>query len=214
MADSPARAMAHFFKESQGGILYLDSTPDPAILAAGTSGNYLKTQGAGANPTWADFVISEQSVADMSSGSPTVHTFTGLAGAKRIVVNIDAQSSSGTDNLEVVIGDAGGLETTGYTGISLNPANNAPASAITDAWQLNSQAPGAAEDCIIGFQMDLLDAASFTWGIIGIYQGGTTKAGNFMGRKSLSAALTQWQLQFSGSNTFDGGSLYMVAYGQ
>ncbi len=37
----------------QGGIVYWNSTATPTCLAAGTSGQFLKTQGAGANPTWA-----------------------------------------------------------------------------------------------------------------------------------------------------------------
>lgn len=37
---------------AQGDILYFDGT-NVVKLAAGTSGHYLKTQGAGANPTWA-----------------------------------------------------------------------------------------------------------------------------------------------------------------
>lgn len=38
--------------DAQGDIMYYDGT-DWARLAAGTSGYFLKTQGAGANPTWA-----------------------------------------------------------------------------------------------------------------------------------------------------------------
>lgn len=37
---------------AQGDILYFNGT-NVVKLAAGTSGHYLKTQGAGANPTWA-----------------------------------------------------------------------------------------------------------------------------------------------------------------
>lgn len=37
----------------QGGIVYWNSTATPTCLVAGTNGQFLKTQGAGANPTWA-----------------------------------------------------------------------------------------------------------------------------------------------------------------
>lgn len=43
--------------EAQGNIIYHNGTIWTQ-LAAGTSGQYLKTQGAGANPTWADVNIS------------------------------------------------------------------------------------------------------------------------------------------------------------
>ncbi len=38
---------------TQGGIVYWNSTATPTCLVAGTSGQFLKTQGAGANPIWA-----------------------------------------------------------------------------------------------------------------------------------------------------------------
>ena len=39
---------------TQGGTLYYGASGAPTELAAGTSGKFLKTQGAGANPTWDD----------------------------------------------------------------------------------------------------------------------------------------------------------------
>lgn len=41
----------------QGGIVYWNSTATPTCLVAGTSGQFLKTQGAGADPTWATPVL-------------------------------------------------------------------------------------------------------------------------------------------------------------
>ena len=38
---------------AQGGIVYWNSTATPTCLTAGTSGQFLKTQGPGANPVWA-----------------------------------------------------------------------------------------------------------------------------------------------------------------
>lgn len=53
--------------DAQGDILYYNGT-NYARLAAGTSGYLLKTQGAGANPTWADMTASQ---AQMESASAT-----------------------------------------------------------------------------------------------------------------------------------------------
>lgn len=41
---------------TQGDVLYYGASGAPARLAAGTSGQYLKTQGAAADPVWADVV--------------------------------------------------------------------------------------------------------------------------------------------------------------
>jgi len=38
---------------TQGGTIYYGASGAPTELAAGTSGEFLKTQGTGANPTWA-----------------------------------------------------------------------------------------------------------------------------------------------------------------
>jgi len=43
---------ANFAATLQGNILYFSATGTIAALPPGTSGQYLKTQGAGANPTW------------------------------------------------------------------------------------------------------------------------------------------------------------------
>ena len=39
---------------TQGGTIYYGAAGAPTELAAGTSGKFLKTQGAAANPIWAD----------------------------------------------------------------------------------------------------------------------------------------------------------------
>ena len=57
---------------TQGDVLYRDSS-GLARLAAGTSGQFLKTQGAGANPVWAGSGLAMQSVV-------TASTLTAVAG--------------------------------------------------------------------------------------------------------------------------------------
>ena len=58
---------------TQGDVLYHDGS-SLARLGAGTSGYYLKTQGAGANPTWSEVAAggSHTKIAEFtSSGTPT-----------------------------------------------------------------------------------------------------------------------------------------------
>lgn len=54
--------------QAQGDIIYASSSSAWARLGAGTSGQYLKTQGAGANPTWATLIATQ---AEMESASST-----------------------------------------------------------------------------------------------------------------------------------------------
>lgn len=48
-----AVSLAKMKAETQGGLIYYGSSGAPTQLAAGTSGQFLKTQGSGANPVWA-----------------------------------------------------------------------------------------------------------------------------------------------------------------
>lgn len=59
--------MAH---GTQGGVLYYGASGAPTELAAGTSGQVLSTQGAGANPQWAD-AASKVSVYDFTDTADT-----------------------------------------------------------------------------------------------------------------------------------------------
>lgn len=56
--------------QAQGDILYASSASALARLGAGTSGQFLKTQGAGANPTWAD-VVAAATQAEMETATST-----------------------------------------------------------------------------------------------------------------------------------------------
>jgi len=49
-----AVTLAKIADGTQGGTLYFGASGAPTELSAGTSGQFLKTQGAAANPTWAD----------------------------------------------------------------------------------------------------------------------------------------------------------------
>ena len=55
---------------TQGDLLYADGTNTLAKLGAGTSGQFLKTNGAGANPAWADATASAPFIGDGSVSAP------------------------------------------------------------------------------------------------------------------------------------------------
>lgn len=61
--DADVVDLAEMAHGTQGDILYYGASGAPTRLAAGTSGHFLKTNGAGANPAWAD-AVPEASVAD------------------------------------------------------------------------------------------------------------------------------------------------------
>lgn len=186
---------------AQGDILYYNGSA-LVNLGPGTSGQFLKTQGAGANPVWAA-VASITSGTKQDTTSGTAVDFTGIpAGTKQITISFNGVSLSGTDNILIQIGDAGGIETSGY--VSASGKSGSAGSGSTAGFIIIS---GGAAGYIVGsLTLNLLDAASFTWASShGIATGGN-EAISGGGIKSLSAELTQVSITRTGSNTFDAGS--------
>ena len=92
---------------TQGDILYRDAS-GLARLGAGTSGQFLKTQGTGANPLWADAGGGLQSIQSFtSSGSYTWTKPTGINKVKVIVTGAGGGGSN-TSNGTSSGGGAGG----------------------------------------------------------------------------------------------------------
>lgn len=147
---------------------------------------------------------------EQSSTSGTAIDFTGIdAGTIRIIITFENVSLSGSDNLIVQIGDAGGFETSGYvsTGAVITAGGTAVASSTTSyAMRIN----GAGEIFSGTMELSLKDSSNFTW--VSTHAGKRGTDGSLVGggHKSLSAELTQVRITRSGSNTFDGGSINIL----
>jgi len=106
---------------AQGDIFYVDDTGNIARLPAGTAGQFLQTQGSGANPQWApapggwtvtkvtaNYTASDGEIVlvDASGGAVTVTLPTPSNGARVRVKKIDAStntvtvSPSGTETID------------------------------------------------------------------------------------------------------------------
>lgn len=68
--------------DAQGDIMYYNGT-DWARLAAGVSGQFLKTQGTGANPTWANDNTGMTLLSTLTTTSGTVANITGIDSSYR-----------------------------------------------------------------------------------------------------------------------------------
>jgi len=86
-------------------------------------GEFTRTGGVNGTPLWYGPRRASTGYAGITLGSPTASTsgtsidFTGIpAWAKRVTVNLSAVSTSGTNHLLIQVGDAGGVETSGYDG--------------------------------------------------------------------------------------------------
>jgi hypothetical protein len=100
---------------AQGDILYRGAATW-ARLAAGTSGNFLKTLGAGANPTWAaaPASITLRSVTILTSGSGATYNTPAGAVALRVMAVGGGGSGGGAGNTAGAVSVGGGGGSGGY----------------------------------------------------------------------------------------------------
>ena len=144
---------------------------------------------------------------EQATTSGTTKDFTGIAAdVKQIDMLLDGVSLSGTDNLAVRLGDAGGFESAAYVG---DVATGAAGTAwSTEAVLTNGS--GAGDTWYGCISIRLMDQDTFKWHISGYLHNGGTGIVVFGGIKALSAALTQVQLLATGSDTFDLGNVNII----
>ena len=131
-------------------------------------------------------------------------------GTKQIIVNFDSISIDVAEMIKFRIGDAGGVEYSGYHGriFQANASHNAED--FSHSWVLGH--PDSSADYVYSGSLflQLLNASTYTWsasGLLGANPGGhVTIIG---GAKSLSAELTQVALIADGGN-FDAGSMNIL----
>lgn len=181
-----------------------------AYVAPGTSGNVLTSNGT----AWTSVtpVPAITSMTKQNSTSGTSIDFTGIpATAKRITVMFKGVSTNGGSPYLVQIGDAGGIETTGYNSTSIGSDDS---SGNTGASSTAGFVIGRIEasDTVSGHMViTLIDAASFSWvsSEITKNQTGITTAGG--GDKSLSAVLDRVRITtVNGTDTFDAGVINVL----
>jgi len=193
------------------GVVTIDGLTYPA--ADGSASQLMKTNGSGVlsfvDAPSAGFTQS----ASQATTSGTSVTFGSIpSGTKMIVVNyFDVSSDAGEsdDGLELTIGDAGGIETSGY--ISMRAQLRASGTGIhedTTLWELGNHLDASTKwrgSAILTLQ----DVSAFRW----ICQWQTMDTANAAtvdvgcGSKALSAELTQLKVE---TGTFDSGSISIM----
>lgn len=146
-------------------------------------------------------------VAQVAASGQTAIDFTGLpAGVRRIAIKFRGLSLSGTDRILVQIGDAGGIETSGYVSTTTGIASGAiTVTSSTAGFVIHAAAAG---DIFSGTMfLDLIDAATFAW--VSSHSGkvATTAAAAGGGDMALSAELTQVRITRTGTDTIDAGAV-------
>lgn len=144
---------------------------------------------------------------DTTSG--TAFDFTSIpSGTITITITLNGVSLSGSDDLLIQLGDAGGIETSGYvsgTEDLVSGSASSTAGLIIDG----GNAAASIDGTIV---LTLVDSSTNQWVSSSVCNRGDTspRLRVSAGRKALSAELTQVRLTRTGSNTFDAGKLNIV----
>ena len=201
----------------QGDVAFNDGT-NWTTLAPGTSGYFLKTQGASANPVWAEPTGGDtwtyQTIQSTATGTSV--TFTGFAsGTKHIWVQFLACETDGDADFEVLIGDSGGIETSGYFGAAggfYNTGSGRAQNATSHWYTQGTEGLVDTNQTITGTVQIFRTKGGTThhWNMISQFGGVHTSTSHIFamgaGGKELSGELTQLRIELS-NNNFDGGNI-------
>lgn len=169
----------------------------------GTSGQSLISQGSGTPPVWGTPIINS---ATPVSASGTAVDFTGIPSwAKRVTVIFSGISSNGTVPIFIQIGDAGGIEGTGYSGgvATIQGTNATSATSSTTGFLLLFASVAAAT---YNGSATLSLITGNTWVLSSILGQNNGLAHFGHGTKATSDTLTQVRVSVSG-DSFDAGTL-------
>ena len=185
----------------------------------GTSGQFLQTNGSGAL-TFASAVINGASSAIVSgtaqnSTSGTSIDFTSIPSyVKRVTVMFNGVSTSGTSPIIVQLAASGTVQTTGYTGTTLQgqQSQNCAVAALSSGFNITDATGSVATQTMYG-AMTLTLMASNDFIATGLFgtPAGTIRTYSLSGYKSLGATLDRVRITtVNGTDTFDAGSINIL----
>ncbi len=176
-------------------------------VIVGDGSNFVLETGTTLRASVNNGALIEDTIADLSSGTPTVNDVTGLIGAYRISGFLSVTSLSSTDELLLQLGDEDGFETASYTGSVWD--QGAPGNVDNGNGFLLNLLAAADDTWNISFTLTRLVKSTFTWKLES--QGFdlvNNQLAYGLGLKSLSKELTQYRItSLAGSDTFDAGAL-------
>lgn len=184
------------------------------VLNGDSSGSVTLSAPSAAGTTTQTLVATSGTLAPLVSGTAVASTsgtsidFTGIPSwVKRITVMFSGVSTNGSSNPLIQIGDAGGIEATGYISSSSSGTSGVGTTGHTTGFGLRQQ---ASADALYGSTVISLMGANL-WINAGTFSqsgaGFLVTAGN----KTLSDTLTQIRITtVNGTDTFDAGSINIM----
>ena len=208
-----AITLAKMAGNTDGKIITFDASGDPVAVGPGTDGQVLTSTGAGSPPAFeavaAGFTLgTEQSTT--SGDSSTGKIFGSIpSGTKLIIISFNGVSLSGSDNIAIRIGDAGGIESSGYVACSgiLDDDDSILYGNRTSDFLIRLIHSYAIVNSIM--TLTLIDSTNHDWVESHTGASASNEGHSGGGTKSLSAELTQLQILPINGN-MDAGSINIL----
>lgn len=179
--------------------------------ATAPSANQVLTATSSTAATWQTPAVPTNIVMGTPISPAGVQTasFTGIpSDVKRIVISFAGISTTSSADIEITLGDAGGLETTGYLGATAGLQNATAISAGNRATCFVISVIAVADTLHGSLTLTLLNSATNTWAASGSFARSNTAACVVTcGSKSLSAVLDRILIDAVAGNTFDAGTI-------
>ena len=154
-------------------------------------------------------VINSATAQNSTSG--TSIDFTGIpAGVKRITVMFNGVSTNGASIPIIQLGDSGGIETTGYGGVS-SELYASISTVISPTNGIGTQGGMASSIALTGHLVITLLSSNVWVGTGAFYRVGATNMTVVSAGKTLSATLDRVRITtVNGTDTFDAGSINIL----
>lgn len=188
---------------TSGSVVVGNGTSAVSLVAPGTSGNVLKSNGT----AWASSSPSISSSTAQTTTSGTSIDFTSIPSwVKRITVIFNGVSTTGSSNINVQLGTGGSPETSGYLGTSAR-YNSGSTTSVGSTDSTGFSMTTGTSDVIYGI-MTLNNISGNTWICAANLNGTGSNMTVITGSKSLSGTLNMVRITTaSGTPTFDAGTV-------
>ena len=150
---------------------------------------------------------------EQATTSGTAIDFTSIpAGVRRITVTFDSVSFNGSDSASLQLGDSGGIESSGYTGvlgIVTGTSSGTAGSWVGSGIPVIYAGTAAGDNC--SGVIHLINQSGNKWSVSGIVaRNGTVQIFNTQGWKTLSDTLDRIRFRVDGASSFDAGSVNIM----
>ena len=167
---------------TDGQVITYSAAGDPVAVGPGTTGQVLTSAGANLPQTFADAGGGYTSEALVSLTSGTTKDITIPSGVTSIVIHFNLIGNNGGSSLMTMqLGDAGGIETSGYISVGMNIVNAADPSPQESTSQFVIGPRMAGGDVLVGaITLTRGDTSTYYWSVVSVLNNYTFNSRGFV----------------------------------